>query len=208
MAGLIKQEDEGITSLGLSSAGQDQIKVGDLLKLTPVAQNHSWKKDIADRKLPKVFGHPQTSLQETGGMLMLSVNYDNVGKMRPGIPGLPQIKPITYTYRPYFVPAKRNKRVEVLQASDSAQERTVNIWYGVTVQLSFEGSIVVFSLTGLLHGFTTGLVLLSSATTIVIYLAIYVFKHKDKYLLQMYQYTEDMSEYKKLPHSDMPVTSW
>lgn len=89
--------------------------------------------------------------------------------------------------------------MEVMQASDSATERTVNIWYGVTIQMSFEGKIVVFSFSQLLHGFTTGLVLLSSATTLVIYLALYVFKHSEKYQLQMFQYTEDMSRYMELP---------
>jgi hypothetical protein len=124
--------------------------------------------------------------------------------------GLGQIKPVTYTYRPYFIPAKNNKRVEVIQSADSSPKRVVNIWYGVTVQMSFEGSIVAFSFAQLLTGLCTGLVLLSSATTLVVYLALYVFQHKDKYLLQMYQYTEDMSDYKALNHSkgDLVTTSF
>merc|ERR1719498_1340 len=131
--------------------------------------------------------------------MMLTVNYENTGYMRPGIPGLPgPIKPITYNYRPYFIPRKTNKRVEVKQTNDDSKERVVNIWYGVTVQMSFEGNIVEFSFSQLLHGMTTGLVLLSSATTLVIYIALYLHPRKEKYLLQMYQYTEDMSDYKKL----------
>lgn len=205
-AALLKSKDLGITSLTGTDEGLDQIKFTDLLKLTPVAQDLGWTEDVPDRKLPVKFGHPDTSIRESGGHLMLGINYDNTGKFRPGIPGLDMpffslgaIKPITYTYRPYFVPTKENKRVEVMQASDSATERTVNIWYGVTIQMSFEGKIVVFSFSQLLHGFTTGLVLLSSATTLVIYLALYVFKHSEKYQLQMFQYTEDMSRYMELP---------
>lgn len=215
IAGTVKPDELGIDSLTGTESGEDEISVGDLLKLTPVAQDNGWHSDIPDLKLPKEFGHPDTSIREDGGMLMLAVSYDNTGYMRPGLPtpdmpslGLGAIKPITYTYRPYFVPTKTNKRVEVIQASDASVKRTVNIWYGVTVQMSFEGKIVEFSWAQLLKGLTTGLVLLSSATTLVVYLAIYVFPHAEKYTLQMYQYTEDMSEYKKLDHSKLDVTSW
>jgi len=206
LEGLDKPQKLGISSLTGTPGGLDQITFGDLLKLTPVAQDYSWADDVPDRKLPKAFGHPETSIRESGGMLMLGINYDNTGYMRPGIPGLDMpsmslgaIKPITYTYRPYFVPTKSNKRVEVIQGGgDDATKRTLNIWYGVTVKMSFEGKIVVFSMSQLLHGFTTGLVLLSSATTIVIYLALYIFKHSEKYGLQMYQFTEDMTNYNGL----------
>jgi len=211
----VKPEELGINSLTGTPDGLDQIKFKDLLKLTPVARNFSWTEDIPDRKLPRQFGHAETSIRESGGMLMLSVDYDNTGTGRPGLPGLDlpafflgSIKPVTYTYRPYFIPTKSNKRVEVLQASDASATRTVNIWYGVTVQMSFDGRVVEFSFSQLLHGFTTGLVLLSSATTLVVCLALYVCKHKEKYLLQMYQYTEDMSEYKELPLSNLNFTSF
>merc|ERR1719272_2720229 len=107
-------------------------------------------------------------------MMMLSVNYDNTGAGRPGFPGLDfpsvmlgAVKPVTYSYRPYFIPTKENKKVEVMMNSDSSTKRTVNVWYGVTVKMSFEGNLVTFSLSKLLSAFTTGLVLLSSATTIV-----------------------------------------
>jgi len=212
--GTIQPTELGIHSLKGTPEGFDQIEFKDLLRLTPIARNNSWDKDIPDLKLPRDFGHPETSIRESGGMLMLSVSYENMGPMRPGIPGIDMpsfllgaIKPITYTYRPYFIPTQSNKRVEVLQESDSSTSRTVNVWYGVTVQMSFEGQVVVFSFSQLLHGFTTGLVLLSSATSIVVALAIYVFPHKEKYLLQMYQYTEDMSDYKSLPHDKLDVTS-
>lgn len=202
---LVDPKDFGVTSLVGTPDGLDQITLADLLALTPVAQKHGWKDDVLDRKSDGTSGHPDTSLREEGGMMMLSVNYANTGYMRPGIPGidfpalsLGAVKPITYTYRPYFIPKKSNKRVEVKQSSDTSQERIVNVWYGVTVQMSFEGAIVEFSFSQLLHGLTTGLVLLSSATTIVIYIALYLHPRKEKYLLQMYQYTEDMSWYKDL----------
>merc|ERR1712048_1268485 len=62
------------------------------------------------------------------------------------------------------------------------------------------GKIVEFTFAQMLTGLTTGLVLLSSATTIVVLLATNVFKNKDKFLLQIYQFTEDMSNYKMLDH--------
>jgi hypothetical protein len=195
--------------------GLDQISFQDLLKLTPAAQDYGWTTDIPDRKMPKDFGHENTSLRESGGLLMLTVGYDNTGTMRPGIPGLAipfigAIKPITYTYRPYFVPTKHNKRIEVQMSADSAEKRVVNVWYGVTIQMSFEGKLVKFEFAELLKAFTTGLVLLSTATTIVVALATFVFKDKDKYLLQIYQFTEDMSHYNKFCKNNpsAPVTSF
>lgn len=217
IATVVKPADLGITSLTGTKDGLDEISLEDLLKLAPVAQQKNWTTDVPDRKFPKAFGHPDTSIRESGGMMMLTVSYDNTGHWRPGFPGLDMmfgsigmgaIKPITYTYRPYFVPTKANKRVEVQQASDKVTHRVVNIWYGVTVQYSFEGKLVEFSFAGLLKALTTGLVLLSSATTIVIYFALYVAKYKDKYLGQMYQFTEDMSNYKKLDHKKEAVSSW
>jgi hypothetical protein len=195
------------------------------MKLTPEAHKFKWQEHIADRKWPEGSGHPKHSLREVGGMLMLSVDYANTGYGRPGIPGLDlpafflgAIKPITYTYRPYFIPTDSNKQVEVLFHNDDSKKRTVNIWYGMTVKLSFEGSLTKFSMTVLLSTLTTALVLLSSATTIVTYLALYLMKASDKYTLMMYQYTEDFSDYKELvarnskyrqnePHRICPVSS-
>merc|ERR1739848_682942 len=114
-------------------------------------------------------GHPNSSLREKGGIVMLSINYDNTGNGRPGIPGLDlpsfmlgAIKPITYGYRPYFIPNNENKKVEALMSSDSSRTRVVNIWYGLTLKMSFEGRLVVFSTSKLLSSFTTGMLLLSS----------------------------------------------
>lgn len=206
---LVTPQDLGVHSLKETDEGMDQIKFLDLLKLSPIAQGHpSWNgEDISDRKLPDWFGHPESSIRESGGILMLSVSYDNTGYGRPGFPGLDMpslwlgsVKPVTYSYRPYFIPTKTNKKVEVIHGSDSST-RVVNIWYGVTVKMSFEGKLVMFTLSKLLTAFTTGLVLLSSASTIVIYLALYVFKDKAKYLVQMYQYTEDMSDYRGMVSS-------
>jgi len=204
MQGLQSAEKLGIRSLS-SKRGVDIMSVGDLFRLTPEAIKHGWQDDVADRKMPATMGHPEYSLREAGGMLMLSVNYDNTGVGRPGFPyiDLPglflgAIKPITYTYRPYFIPTTTNKKVEVFFKSEQSTHRTVNVWFGVTVKLSFEGQLVKFSMTQLLTTLTTALVLLSSATTIVTYLALYVMKASDKYTLMMYQYTEDFSEYKDL----------
>jgi hypothetical protein len=212
---LTKAKDMGVDSLTGTPDGLDQISFQDLLKLTPEAQHRNWTTDIPDRKMPKEFGHQFTSLRESGGLLMLTVGYDNTGTMRPGIPGLDipfigAIKPITYTYRPYFIPTHRNKRVEVQMSADSSDKRVVNIWYGVTIQMSFEGKLVKFEFAELLKAFTTGLVLLSTATTIVVALATYVLKDKDKYLLQIYQFTEDMSHYSTFCKNNpsAPVTSF
>lgn len=208
-------KDLGVDSLTGTPEGLDKISIQDLLKLTPVAQDNNWTKDIPDRKLPPSFGHPDNSIRENGGMLMLSIDYANTGYGRPGFPGmdfpvvaLGAIKPITYTYRPYFIPTKESKRVEVKQENDASKTRTVNVWYGLSIMMSFEGKIVQFTVSQLLTGLTTGLVLLSSATTIVVSLALYVFKNKEKYLLQMYQFTEDMTEYKSLDLEKCPVTSF
>merc|ERR1719201_178730 len=136
-------------------------------------------------------------------MLMLAVNYDNTGYMRPGFPGLDMpdfalgaIKPVTYTYRPYFIPTSGNKKVEVLFESDEAKTRTVNIWYGVTIKMSFEGTLCKFGFSALLTTLTTALVLVTSASTIVTYMALYLFKASAKYTLLMYQYSEDFTAYK------------
>jgi hypothetical protein len=214
----------GIDSLNSGLGGVDTISLGDLFRLTPEAHKFGWQEHIADRKWGVESGHPEHSLREVGGMMMLAVSYENTGYGRPGIPhvDLPsffmgEIKPITYTYRPYFIPTTHNKQVEVLFNSDDSKKRTVNIWYGVTVKLSFEGSLTVFSMTVLLSTLTTALVLLTSATTIVTYMALYVMKASDKYTLMMYQYTEDFSDYKDLvrinkknckePHKICPVSS-
>jgi len=74
--------------------------------------------------------------------------------------------------------------------------------------MSFEGTLVAFSSSELLTALTTGMVLLSTATAIVVSLALYVFKHKDKYLLQMFQFTEDMSDYNALKKDKVDVTSF
>jgi len=211
--GLESEEAMGIGSLTGTPDGADQISFQDLLKLTPEAQTAGWEDNIPDRKLPVVFGHPNSSMRESCGLMMLAIGYDNSGPWRPGLPGLNlpfvgAIKPITYTYRPYFLPTKHNRRVEVQMSLDSASHRVVNIWYGVTIQMSFEGTLVKFAMAELLKVLTTGIVLLSTATTIVVSLAIYVLKDREKYLLQIYQVTEIMKDYKKLDKTKEPVTSF
>jgi hypothetical protein len=203
--GLVDPKDLHVTSLTGGEGGADEIKVNDLLKLTPVATNNGWTEDVADLKLPKEFGHPRESIRESGGMMMLSINYDNTGMGRPGFPGLDfpsiflgAVKPITYTYRPYFIPTTENKKVETITLSADSSERTVNVWYGVTVKMSFEGKLVKFGFSSLLSALTTALVLVTSATTMVTYAALYLFKASPKYELLMYQYSEDFSDWKNL----------
>merc|ERR1719409_1165428 len=107
----------GIPSLSTSPGGEDQIEFGELLKVAPVAQRYSFEKGVLDAELPDDFGHPGKSLREVGGMLLIDVNYANDGYMRPNLPFLPEIKPITYTYRPYFIPTTRNEKYELVQHS-------------------------------------------------------------------------------------------
>jgi hypothetical protein len=205
--GLVNQTEMNINSLTGSETGSDTISVLDLLKLTPVAQDFKWREDVADRKLPDHFGHPKESIREAGGMLMLSVSYDNTGPGRPGfpfmegwgmddVPLLGAIKEITYTYRPYFVPSNDNKKVEVKFDSDASKTRTVNVWYGITVKLSFEGKLVKFSAAAVFTALATALVLLTSATTIVTYGVLYL--GPTKYGLLMYQTSEDFTNWKEM----------
>jgi hypothetical protein len=199
---LVEPRSMNIESLQSTEDGLDAISVLDLLKLTPVAQSNGWNADIADRKLPGKLGHPEQSLREAGGILMLSVAYDNTGTGRPGFPGLNippllgAIKPITYSYRPYFVPSHDNKKIEVQFVSDAAKNRVVNVWYGITVKLSFEGKLVIFSYSALFSHLATALVLLASATTVVTYGVLYC--GPSKYGLLMYQVSEDFSDWRHL----------
>lgn len=197
--GLVDAESVGVTSLKAGKTGDDVISLQDLLRTTPVAQRNHMKHSILDSKLPDGFGHGKESLREKGGMLLLDVNYANTGKMRPGVPGMPdnyQLKPVTYEYRPYFVPTKENTKFELVEKSDSAGTRTVDVWYGITLKMQFNGELVAFKWAKILKAMTTGLVLLSMATTIVTAMAAYVMPLQDKYNLLMYQMSEDFSDYK------------
>jgi hypothetical protein len=198
--GLTSAEEEGIPSLTVGPLGGDQIELGDLLKVTPVAQNHGIE-NILDAKLPADFGHPGKSLREAGGMLLVDVDYNNDGYLRPGIPGMGAsfaIKPITYTYRPYFVPTSRNEKFQLVQQSDSAKTRTIDVWSGLTIKMQFNGQLVEFSWSKVLTALTSGLVLLSMASTLVMYLAAYVLPLKEKYSLLMYQMSEDFSDFAEM----------
>jgi len=205
-AGLLSADDLGLSSLSgaTDGSGEDTISFGDFLKATPVAQNEGITHDVLDAKLPDSFGHPGKSLREVGGMLLLDVDYSNTGKLRPGLPGLPeqyQIKPITYLYRPYFVPTNANEKYQLLAQSDHAEWRIVDIWYGVTIKMQFNGQLVVFSWSKVLKALTSGLVLLSMATTLVCYAASYVLPLQEKYNALMYQMSEDFSQFGALRKS-------
>jgi len=195
---LIPAEELGIPSLKTNKANEDVITFADLLKVTPVAQNFSITENVLDALLPKSFGHKGSTLREDGGMLLLDINYNNVGKMRPGLPVGPGIKPVTYAYRPYFIPSNTNTRFELVEQLESPDHRVVDIWYGVTVKMQFNGQIVTFTWAKLLSGLTSGLVLLTMATTLVTYAALYVLPLKEKYTWCMFQMSEDFSNFKEL----------
>jgi len=200
-AGLKTTHEMGIPTLTGTDDGLDEISLGDLLRVTPVAQSCSLHGSVLDAKLPKDFGHSEETLRDVGGMLLLDVDYSNVGTNRPGIPFLPetaQLKPITYLYRPYFIPSTSNTRSQLIQASDHAEERIIDVWYGLTVKMQFNGQLVVFDWSALLTALTSGLVLLTSATTLVTYLAIYVMPNKEKYNQLIFQTSEDFSNYKMM----------
>jgi hypothetical protein len=192
MQGLTNASAAGVPSLR-ASFGKDTITLSDLLKLTPVAQRFGID-EVLDSKLPDKMGHPQESLREKGGILMLDVNYDNTAEMRPGFGPFP-VKPITYTYRPSFVPAAENYKYQLIQTKDNSDHRIVDIWYGISIRMTFNGEIVKFQLVKLFSALTTGLVLLASASTLVLYLAAYVLPLAEKYCLLLYQLSEDFSDY-------------
>jgi hypothetical protein len=159
---------------------------------------------ILDRRLPDSFGHPGESLRDKGGMLVLDVDYDNTAKMRPGFPfsSYGAIKPITYTYRPHFVPMSENSKFELIQDGHHPETRTVDVWYGITVKMQFNGKLVKFGYSKLLTALTTGLLLVTMATTIVTGLASYVLPLKEKYSLLMYQFSEDFGNYREYRNAD------
>jgi hypothetical protein len=133
--GLSTPEKMGIPSLRGADTGEDIISVGDLLKATPVAQtNDKIKENVLDSRLPDSFGHKGKSIRAAGGMLLLDVNYNNNGYLRPGIPGTEAfgmgIKPVTYIYRPYFVPTNKNLKYQLVQGSDHSETRYRHlVWY-------------------------------------------------------------------------------
>jgi len=197
-AGLESAEKIGMPTLSGSEDGMDQISLGDLMRAAPVAQEHDITGSVLDAKLPKDFGHPGHSLREKGGMMLIDVDYSNIGTMRPGFPGLPEsfaVKPITYLYRPYFVPSTENSQFQLVQSSDHADTRVIDVWYGITLKMQFNGQLVVFSWSGVITALTSGLVLLTMATTLVTYLAMYVLPLKEKYCQLIYQMSEDFSNY-------------
>jgi hypothetical protein len=215
LVGLTTAKEEGMLSLSGTSRG-DRIRFGNLLKATPIAQNYKsdLEGEVLDVELPAKLGHPGKSLREVGGMLLLDVNYDNFGYGRPGITfgGYPEsfaVKPVTYTYRAYFIPMKKNLKMQILQDKDFPQKRTVDRWYGVTVRMQFNGKLVAFSMDELLTGLSASLVLVTSATTIVTMIAVYILPLKEKYNLLMYQMSEDFSDYISLKHNSKktPVQS-
>lgn len=199
--GLVSPKDVGITSLTGSSTGKDEISLHDLLRSTPIAQKNDMKV-ILDTELGSSLGHPGKSLRDVGGVLLLDVNYANEGIGRPGLPGLQgiipvdtTIKPVTYSYRPYFVPTNSNERSQITQSGDEAQTRTIDIWYGITIKMQFNGKLVSFSWNKVLQALTTGLVLLTMATTVTTALAAFIMPLKAKYNLIMYQMSEDYSDF-------------
>jgi len=105
------------------------------------------------------------------------------------------VKPVTYEYRPSFVPTRTNTINQVMQRDDDAQTRTVDVWHGITIKFQFNGRLVKFSWQGLLKSLTTALVLVTMASTLVAMFAAYVAPLSEKYCLLMYQLSEDFSDY-------------
>lgn len=213
VTGLSTAADIGMSSLKGTKDGEDEIQFGEFLRATPVAQKYKIKSDVLDVRLPDSFGHQGKTLREQGGIILLDVDYANDGKLRPGFPGSPDslaIKPITYTYRPYFVPSTKNSHYQLIQESDHADKRVIDVWYGVTIKMQFNGKLVAYSNAGLLAGLTSGLVLLTMASTIVSALASFVLPLKEKYTNLMYQMSEDFSNYKVLRHEllDDGASKW
>jgi len=202
--GLLSTEKMGAPSLKGASNGEDEISVHDLLKMSPVGRKYDKvAENVLDSQLPADFGHAHKSLREAGGMMLLDVDYANDGYQRPGIPipGFPGIKPITYMYRPYFVPTNRNQMFQLVEESDHADIRTIDIWYGITIKMQFNGKLVAFTWVKMLKALTAGLVLLTMASTLVVYIASYLMPMQEKYNALMYQMSEDMSSYANLRQS-------
>jgi len=199
--GLSTAEAMGIPSLKGTEGGLDEISLKDLLKVTPVAQRYpKVRENVLDARLPDEFGHAGESLREVGGIMMPEVEYANNGYGRPGFrtwPAQYQIKPVTYTYRPHFVPTNSNHNIQLVQKSDHADTRTVDIWYGITIKMQFNGELVAFSYSKVLTALTSGLVLLSMATTLVCYAASFLLPMQEKYNGLMYQMSDDMSDFGK-----------
>jgi len=198
LIGLVDPESMGVTSLQTTKDGDDVITLDDLLKLTPMAQGHDLEDSVLDVALPASMGHPHKSVREAGGTLMLSVDYENNGYWRPNLPGLGQIKPVTYSYRTFFMPQKENLKYEVENNHHDPLKRKVKTWHGLTIRMEFNGQLVAFTWAALLTALTTGLVLVTSASTIVQMLALYVLPMKEKYQLLLYQNSEDFSDYVQL----------
>jgi len=197
--GLSTADAMGIPSLKGTKEGLDEISLNDLLKVTPVAQRYpKVRENVLDARLPDDFGHAGQSLREVGGMMMLEVEYANNGYGRPGFKSCGAacaIKPVTYTYRPHFVPTNSNHEIQLVQKSDHAETRTVDIWFGITIKMQFNGELVAFSYSKVLTALTSGLVLLSMATTLVCYAASFLLPMQEKYNGLMYQMSDDMSDF-------------
>merc|ERR1719352_1510297 len=103
---------------------------------------------------------------------MVSVDYTNHGYLRPNLPMTPAVKPVTYSYRPFFMPQQKNVKFNVRHSPTDKTKRSVDATYGLTIRLEFQGTLVKFTWKELLTALTTGLVLVTSASTIVLYLAL------------------------------------
>jgi len=191
-------------TLRVGPRGGDMLTLSDLLYLTPLAQTTVGHRDhsILDSQMPSGFGFNGSSMREHGGMLLLAVEYSNVGKFHPGIPVpsflhrlIKPIKPVTYTYRPYLAPTPCKKRYQVIYKGDDEHTRTIMKWYGIEIKMNFNGQLVKFSWTRLLITLTAGFVLMSLATTSVDFLACYILPSKEVYKILKYQVSEDLSDF-------------
>eukprot|EP00451_Oxyrrhis_marina_P030928 CAMPEP_0204363962 /NCGR_PEP_ID=MMETSP0469-20131031/40759_1 /ASSEMBLY_ACC=CAM_ASM_000384 /TAXON_ID=2969 /ORGANISM="Oxyrrhis marina" /LENGTH=622 /DNA_ID=CAMNT_0051352777 /DNA_START=5 /DNA_END=1873 /DNA_ORIENTATION=+ len=188
--GEVAPEDEAIAgnssqfpSMTQDDEGADTISVLDLLRATPLATQHNLT-NVLDAILPEDMELGARTLREAGGTLILSIDYSNVGKKRPGLPWtimqyLPgplkdvfepfnsPIKPITYTYRPYFLPAYRFRDIVSTRPPTYPKERIVEEWHGIQVNVLFHGKLVAFDFNELLAVLTTSLALLAFSVLMV-----------------------------------------
>jgi len=147
-----------------------------------------------------------TSMRNHGGMLIVEVDYTNFVKLRPGFP-VPSflekifspIKPVTYTYRPFFIPSNTMKRNQIKQSEDG-KKRIIETWYGLEIRMEFDGKVVKFDWTAVLAAMTTGLVLLSIATTLTDLIMTKLMPLKDKYNILKYQSSENFHDCVILKH--------
>jgi len=226
--GEVAEEDSAIVgnssefpTLGQTDEGADTISVHDLLQATPLAIKYNLS-NVLDAILPDEMEIGGRTLRDAGGTLILSIDYGNTGKMRPGLPDsimqylgplasvLKPIKPITYVYRPYFLPAYQFRNVVNSRPPTYPKERVVEEWHGIQVNVLFHGKLVAFDFNELLAVLTTSLTLLAASVLMVDMFACYnpFSSVAPKYKTLKFQPSEDFTNFFELDaHKKGPLKS-